>query len=329
MQTVRTIDAHAEGGPLRLVVDGFPAPKGRTMADKVEWLRRHDDRRRRLLMREPRGHSGIGGAILTEPTSPGSHAGVIFMNGGGYPPLVGHGLIAITTIALERGLLMPGGDDLTVVYDTPAGTVRTRAQRNGHRVTRVTVVNVPSFVVQGGVPVKALGRQLRVDVAFAGALYAIVDSESIGLAVDARHVPQLRDAGIEMARSAASVQPWSHPATGRIEELHGTIFTAPARGNADLRNVMVRADGYVDRSPGVTGTAAVMAVLDAMGLLSEDRPFVHEGLVDTRLEGRVAARTTIGEIPGIVAEIDGTAWITGEHIFLSDPQDPLAEGFAL
>ena len=31
MITLKTIDAHAAGEPLRLIVDGFPSPQGRTM----------------------------------------------------------------------------------------------------------------------------------------------------------------------------------------------------------------------------------------------------------------------------------------------------------
>ncbi|HXD73556.1 MAG TPA: proline racemase family protein, partial [Vicinamibacterales bacterium] len=53
---IKTIDAHAAGGPLRLVVDGFPAPRGKTMAEKAEWAERHADHLRRALVLEPRGH---------------------------------------------------------------------------------------------------------------------------------------------------------------------------------------------------------------------------------------------------------------------------------
>jgi len=34
---VKTIDAHAGGEPVRLIVDGFPSPSGVTMRDKREW----------------------------------------------------------------------------------------------------------------------------------------------------------------------------------------------------------------------------------------------------------------------------------------------------
>ena len=66
-----------------------------------------------------------------------------------------------------------------------------------------------------------------------------------------------------------------------------------------------------------------MAVIDAMGLLGDDAPFVHESLIGTRSAGRVAARTRVGEYPAIVPEIEGSAWITGEHTFVVDDSDPL------
>src|SRR5438093_1202577 len=125
---IKTIDAHAGGEPLRLVVDGFPSPRGRSMLEKREWVAAHQDHLRRALVLEPRGHTDMYGAILTEAVSPGSHAGVLFMHNEGYSTMCGHGIIAVTTIALERGLLMPGGDGRTVIYDTPAGTVRAMAR---------------------------------------------------------------------------------------------------------------------------------------------------------------------------------------------------------
>ena len=128
MLTLKTIDAHAAGEPLRLIVDGFPSPHGITMLDKREWVRAHSDHLRRALMLEPRGHADMYGAILTEPVAPGSHAGVLFMHNEGYSTMCGHGVIAVTTMALERGLLMPGGDGTTIVYDSPAGTIRAKAR---------------------------------------------------------------------------------------------------------------------------------------------------------------------------------------------------------
>jgi trans-L-3-hydroxyproline dehydratase len=333
MVRLKTIDAHAAGEPLRLIVEGFPSPRGRTMLEKREWVRRHADHLRRAIMLEPRGHADMYGAILTESTMPGSHAGLLFMHNEGYSTMCGHGVIAVTTIALERGLLAPGGDGTSIVYDSPAGTIRVRAtwERTGSaKIAGVAFLNVPSFVLYGGLTVKLPSRPVRVDVAFGGAFYAIVDSEGVGLPIDAAHLADLRRVGMEIKRAVEASTAVAHPLEPGLRGVYGTIFTGPPlSGGADLRNVTVFADAEVDRSPCGTGTAAVMAVIDAMGLLSDDKPFVHESLIGTTFQGRVASRTTVGEHQAIVPEIEGSAWITGEHTFLVDDRDPLKDGFRI
>jgi len=346
MIAVKTIDAHAAGEPLRLIVDGFPSPRGQTMLEKREWVRRHADHLRRALMLEPRGHADMYGAILTEPVSPGSDAGVLFMHNEGYSTMCGHGIIAVTTIALERGLIMPAaaagrsepqGGCASIVYDAPAGAIRARATMSGAggageavRVDRVAFLNVPSFVLHGGLAVKLSTRSVRADVAFGGAFYAIVDSEAVGLPIDAAHLPELRRVGMEIKHAIEKTHTIAHPLEPGLQGIYGTIFTGPPGDErADLRNVTIFADAEVDRSPCGTGTAAVMAVIDAMGLLGADRPFVHESLIGTRFLGRVASRTAVGDVQAIVPEIEGSAWITGEHTFLIDQRDPLREGFRI
>ncbi len=336
MIRVKTIDAHAAGEPLRLVVGGFPSPQGPTLLARRNWVKQHADPLRRALMLEPRGHADMYGAVLTEPVSPGAHAGVLFMHNDGYSTMCGHGVIAVTTIALERGLLMPGGDGTAVVYDTPAGIVRARAkvQRadgpDRIRVESVAFLNVPSFVLYPGLSVHAAGRVVRADVAFGGAFYAIVDSESAGLRVHPSRLPELRRMGMEIKRAIEATHQVLHPLEQELAGIYGTIFTGPPDDEgSDLRNVTVFADAEVDRSPCGTGTAAVMAVVDAMGLLSDDKPFIHESLIGTRFRGRVAGRTMVGPHEAIVPEIEGSAWITGEHTFIIDESDPLANGFRL
>jgi trans-L-3-hydroxyproline dehydratase len=198
------------------------------------------------------------------------------------------------------------------------------------RVESVAFVNVPSFVLHGGLMVKLASRHIRADVAFGGAFYAIVDSEAVGLPIDVRHLPELRRVGMEIKHAIQEAHTIAHPLEPGLRGIYGTIFTGPPGDErADLRNVTIFADAEVDRSPCGTGTAAVMAVVDAMGLLGGDKPFVHESLIGTRFTGRVVSRTEVGDCPAIVPEIEGSAWITGEHTFLVDEDDPLREGFRL
>ena len=329
---IRTIDAHAAGEPLRLVIEGLPSPEGATMLEKRAWAQRHIDHLRRSIMLEPRGHADMYGALLTEPVSEGAHAGVLFMHNEGWSTMCGHGVVAVTTIAIERDLIWPGGP--AIVLDSPAGPVQASATvRHSDRQRRVSSVafrNVPSFVFEAGLPIKVEGRIVPVDVSFGGAFYAIADAEAVGQAVDPANLPALRRIGMDIKREVERLRQVVHPLDPGLKGIYGTIFTAPARHpDAHLCNVTVFADAEVDRSPCGTGTAAVMAVLSEMGVLSEEGTFAHESIVGTLFTGRIAGRVQVADRAAIVPEIQGSAWITGEHTFLIDGDDPLKAGFRL
>ena len=135
---------------------------------------------------------------------------------------------------------------------------------------------------------------------------------------------------MEIRRAIDAVLHVVHPFEPRLQGLHATIFTGPAHAaGADLRSVAVFADAAIDRSPSVTGTAAILSVLDAIGLAGSGAPFVCESVIGTRLEGRIAGRTSLGESEAIVPEIEGSAYVIGEHTFLVDDDDPLATGFRM
>jgi len=121
-----------------------------------------------------------------------------------------------------------------------------------------------------------------------------------------------------------------HPLEPGLRGIYGTIFTGPPSAEgADLRNVTIFAEAEVDRSPCGTGTCAVLAVLDAMGIVQAGRPFVHESIIGSTFSARVDSRTTVGDFPAIVPELTGRAWITGEHTFIVQGDDDLRDGFKL
>ena len=342
MLRIQTIDAHTAGEPLRLIVAGFPAIEGTTVLEQREFVRAHYDHLRRALMLEPRGHADMYGALLTPPERERSHAGVLFMHNEGFSTMCGHGVIAVGTIAVERNLIeLPGETDGSVrlTLDSPAGRIdavaRTTPVTQGLgpasvRVTSVAFRNVPSFVLYPSVPVRIGNREVRVDVAFGGAFYAIADSESVGIPVVPERLPDLRRVGMEIKHAVERAVKVEHPLEPQLHGIYGTIFTGqPSDPFADLRNVTIFADAEVDRSPCGTGTAAVMAVLSAMGILGRDQQFTHESIIGTKFRGRVVDETTVGELPAIVPEIEGEAYITGEHTFLIDERDPLKHGFRI
>ena len=99
---VSVIDAHAAGEPLRVVLDGVDPIPGDTIVAKRAWAGEHLDGLRRGLMFEPRGHADMYGAIVTAAVTADADLGVLFMHNEGWSTMCGHGIIALTTVAVEE-----------------------------------------------------------------------------------------------------------------------------------------------------------------------------------------------------------------------------------
>ena len=310
MLRIKTIDAEVAGESVRLIVEGAPSVPGGTMADKRKWLQRNADQLRRMLMLEPRGHAGMHGAMITTPVSPDAHFGVLSMHAAGFPLVSGEAIIAAVTIGLEQRLIE--GVEGEMLVDTAAGVFRARpravdaATPGRPHVVGVSLIGPPASVQQGGLAIRVGTRAVNVDIAFAGETYAIADSEAIGIPID-------------MSNAAALVRMGRLLADAIGTPIQGAIFTGAASGPADLRSATVLDGEVLRRSPGATGTAALLAVLDAMGLLAGDASehrFTHEGILGTALNARVLSRAQIEGRDAVTPVIEGAASITGFHEFV-------------
>ena len=134
---IKTIDSHTAGEPLRLVIDGLPSPEGRTMLEKRAWAQKRLDHLRKSIMLEPRGHTDMYGALLTEPVTRDGHAGILFMHNEGWSTMCGHGIIAVSTIAIERGfglmLDQRAAHGSQPINRLPGGRIEGNMQGNGQR----------------------------------------------------------------------------------------------------------------------------------------------------------------------------------------------------
>jgi proline racemase/trans-L-3-hydroxyproline dehydratase len=287
---------------------------------------RHDDLRRALML-EPRGHRDMFGCILVPPADPQADLGVVFMDGDGYLSMCGHGSIGAVTVALEMGLIRPEEPETSLVLDTPAGLVRARASVEGGSVTGVSIENVPAFLYRQGerLDVPGIGT-VFVDVAFGGNFFALVAAEALGLAIVPEQVRPLVDAGMRVLARAREALPVQHPT---LEHFHSIdLVEIHGRGPSGAhRNIVVFGQGQFDRSPCGTGTCARMAALHAKRQLALGDEFIHESVIGTTFTGRLLRETQVGDLPAVVPEIAGRAFITGFQQFVLDPDDPLRNGF--
>ncbi len=328
---ITTIDAHTEGEPFRVITGGFPDLPGETILARRRYARIHLDHLRTALMWEPRGHADMYGCIITPPVSPEADIGVLFMHNEGYSTMCGHGIIGVTKVALETGLLPMTAPETTVKIDTPAGLVTARARVADGQVQSVYFDNVHSFVLALDeiVNVPDIG-QVRYDVAFGGAFYAFVQAEDVGLSCTSDDYGQLIEKGMAIKRAVMASRPIIHPFEEDLSFLYGTIFIGPPMDEgAHSRNVCIFAEGEADRCPTGTGVSARLALHYARGEIGLDQSIIVESIIGSRFSGRIIEATTFGPHPAIIPEVEGTAHITGRHEFLIDPADPLRDGFVL
>jgi trans-L-3-hydroxyproline dehydratase len=329
--TIRVVDAHAGGEPLRVVVDGFPDLEGNSVLARRRFLQKHFDHLRRGLMHEPRGHADMYGCLMLPPVTEDAHFSVLFMHNAGYSTMCGHGIIAAVTVAMETGMLRRSDCGDTVEIDTPAGRVSASATFDGDRVRSVSFRNVPAWVevLDAEVSVPGLGR-VRFDLAFGGAYYAFVDAASVGLACRPESAADLIRAGRAAKRTIAAAYPVHHPVEEDLSFLYGTIFTGPSGDEgAHSRNVCIFADGELDRSPTGTGVSARAAIHFARGEIRRGEALTIESIVGSRFSVRVVDETRFGPHNAIVPEVTGSAFITGINTLILDPADPFQHGFFL
>jgi proline racemase len=328
---IRTIEAHAAGEPLRVVVGGFPTIPGNTILERRRYLKNNLDYLRTALVWEPRGHADMYGAIITEPIHAGSDIGVIFLHNEGYSTMCGHGVIALVTVLLETGMIEKDGDQPIIKLDTPAGLVTATARREGKRIKSVSFQNVPSFVYLSNqmVDVPGLGK-IHCDIAFGGAFYAFVDAEEAQVGLGAEDFRRLIDRGIRIKKSVMDSIPIKHPFEEDLSFLYGTIFIGkPQTPGHHSRNVCIFADGEVDRSPTGTGVSARAAIHHFKNELSINEPFTVESIIGTCFTGKILETSKYGDYEAVVPEVTGSASIVGMSEWLLDPQDPLKDGFIL
>jgi proline racemase len=328
---ITTIDAHTAGEPLRIITSGYPELPGKTILERRRYATERFDYLRKVLMWEPRGHADMYGCIITPPASQSADFGVLFLHNEGYSSMCGHGIIAVTKVAVETGLV-PLTQPVTVVrIDSPAGLITAHAKISRGIVESVAFRNVPSFVVgfDQEVDVPGLGR-IRYDLAFGGAFYAYVRADQVGLKCTPDEFRPLIEKGMAIKRAVMNSREILHPFEKDLSFLYGTIFIAPPIGRgANSRNVCIFAEGEVDRSPTGTGVSGRMAIHFARNEVTVNQPIVIESILGTQFIGRVVEITKFGTYAAVIPEVEGSASVTGRNEFYIDPEDPLRNGFIL
>ena len=309
-ESLLVVDSHTEGEPTRVVVEGWPPPEGRTMAERRAFLLREQEHLRQAVVCEPRGHDAVVGALLTPPVEAGSAIGALFFNNAGALGMCGHGLIGVVRTLELLGRLAPG----MVRVDTAVGTVGAELEAQG----AVTIENVPASCHALDVEVEVPGLGLvKGDIAWGGNWFFL--TEPAGLPLELANVAALTDRG---ARILAALGARGITGRGGAVIDHVELFGPPRRQDADSRNFVLCSGLAYDRSPCGTGTSAKMAALAARGKLAPGRRWRQESITGSLFEGWLEERNG-----ALVPRVRGRAFVTGRATLFFDPRDPFRAGF--
>lgn len=324
------VDGHTAGMPVRMVVSGVPPLSGDDQASRRRHFVNEHDWIRRALTMEPRGHAFMSGTLLSPPSSPSYDMALLFIETSGSLPMCGHATIGSVTFAIEQGLVRPRVPG-TVRIETPAGLVKASYTMSGNKVTSVKFTNVASFLLHRDVTIDVAGMgKLRVDVAYGGNFYAIVERQENFTGVEDYSPAELLRLGRLVQDAVNRAVDIVHPDIPDIRGLKHCMWTGrPLSDAADSRIVVIAGDHLIDRSPCGTGTSARVAQRAGRGLLRQGEQFVHESLTGGRFIGRIEGHTTVGSLPAVRPSVEGQAYITGLNTIFVNRDEPFADGFLI
>ena len=332
---IKTIDMHTGGEPLRVIVDGFPELKGKSILEYRRYCKENLDHLRTALMFEPRGHADMYGCILLPPNDDDGDFGILFLHNEGYSTMCGHAIIAISTLAVEMNWISVKEGDNILKIDAPCGRITSFTNVKNGKITGVRFHCVPSFVVglDRTVNIKGLG-EVTYDLSYGGAFYAYVDmaKNDFNFDLTANSYRKLISKGMDIKHAVMKIdKEILHPFEDDLSFLYGIIFIdnqKQSSGN-DSRNVCIFAEGEVDRCPTGSGVSGRMAIHKARKEIDFGETMAIESITDAVFKGSVISEENYGPFTAVIPQVEGTAYITGMHTFVIDPKDPMKNGFIL
>lgn len=327
-----TVDSHVMGEPLRIVIGGIPFLKGNSVAEKKTFFYEHFDHLRSALILEPRGHDNMFGAILCEPVNKMADIGIFFMHSDGYLNMCGHGIIGAVTSIIELGFLNKKIDKVTeVILETPAGLIYAYANVENGLVKNVAFRNVPSFVLYKNYKVYIPElKEISVDIAYGGNFFCLVSAKELSIEVKKENIQKLIFIGmkiIEIINDSTHIYHPNNKDFNKVELVE--IYDFHISEKLIHKNCVVFGNNQVDRSPCGSGTSAMLALKYFNKQIKINEQFINESIIGTKFAGKVVEEVKVGNFDAIIPEIQGQSYITGNHHFIINNNDPLCRGITL
>ncbi|CAD5121895.1 unnamed protein product [Dimorphilus gyrociliatus] len=321
---------HTGGEPVRIIKMGIPEPHGSTILEKRKFMKEFYDDYRKYLMFEPRGHSDMYGALLVKPNHPDADLGVLFMHNEGYSTMCGHATIALARYAVDEGLVSVSESGFTPVsIECPCGLVNAFYDKNSGRSS---FISVPAFLYEQDVVVPVGGSigDVKVDISYGGAFYALVNYSSLNLTPETANTEQVRALGTTITNYLRQNYKVTHPEEDDLSFIYGTIIIDTLSENKSTSNVCIFAESSIDRSPcgsGVTARIACLVAKENIGL--KEAVIFRNSLTKSEMIGQAIERMKCGKFEAVRVKVEGRGFYSGRCEFQLEDDDLLGKGFLI
>ena len=330
---IHTVSCHAEGEAGDVIVGGVAPPPGDTLWQQSRFIAQ-DQTLRNFVLNEPRGGVFRHVNLLVPPKNPRADMGWIVMEPEDTPPMSGSNSMCVATVLLETGIVEMVEPKTRLTLEAPGGLVEVTARCANGKVSNVTIRNVPSFVdrMDADLEVEGVGT-LKVDVAYGGDSFVIVNAEDLGLVLTRDEARHIAEQGIAITRAANEQLGFRHPLIADWSHISFCQIAGPLEFEAGIKtgkNAVAIQPGKLDRSPCGTGCSARLAVLNKRGEIAVGETFIGRSIIDSRFECRIEELQVLDDgTEAVIPSLTGRAWITGTHQHMLDPDDPWPGGYRI
>ena len=219
--------------------------------------------------------------------------GFIIMEPEDTPPMSGSNSICVATVLLDAGILPMQEPETRLTLEAPGGLIAVTAECRNGKAERISIENVPSFADKLDAPLEVAGfGSLKVDIAYGGDSFVIVDAAALGFAIRPDEARDLAEMGVRIIAAANEQLGFSHPERRGWDHISFCQFAGPlAREGNELRQARTPSSSAPARStarrPG-PAAAPAWRVLSARGLMTRGRRLSRP--LDHRLRVRLPDR---------------------------------------
>lgn len=334
-QLISVIDAHTTGTPIRIVVSGIPRLHGKTVGEKMEYMRANFDWIRTSLLQQPRGFTSLVAAVLTEPVSEEADYGLFYMDDLTYQPMCGAGTLAVAKALVSVGMVPVKEPATEVVLETPTGLVRVSVAIENGNPGRVSLRNIPAFLYRKDLELEVpeVGH-LTVDIGYGGNFFVLTDISQIQTPlihgkIKKEQMSELRRLSrliLQEANKNIQVVHPENPAINYLDQL--LYYSTKAEEDGSYLAQCIFGDAQADISPCGTGTSTRLAQKYFRGELKVGDTYRQKSVCGGVFEGKVSETAKAGDLPAIIPVVScADIHLTGFNQLFLEKDDKLKYGF--